>query len=476
MSLSSIADTQRDDQLTAPPLSSRPSPAPAPPRLLRDPIDPCALADLMLAAVTRASVDVVTLRADDAGYLVEVVAEGRPVSRLSVPGDVGLATAVRIARAAKLDLPIPPWGEGKGGVARLGLRFERETLEVVVSVGAGARGLDLEIHPLAQHARAQSHAIRRCTSCRAYMPAQRTVCDHDGAALEEVAEDPRPGGVIGAYRIDGQLGRGGMGEVLAGEHAIIGRRVAIKVLRKDMADDLAIVRRFLREARAASRLRHPNALEVTDFGLLADGRPYMVMERLVGESLEDVLARRGALEVRAALLVAREIAAALAAAHEVGVIHNDLKPANVMLVDGSTEAAPRLKLLDFGAAHIMDEGLDADGLSIGTPHYMSPERACGRSVDERSDLYALGVVLFEMICGHVPFDADSQSGVLYAHTRDPIPDAASAFGPVPKRVQRLIRRALAKEPAARYRSAADMIRDLDAAIQAAGGGFWGIIG
>jgi serine/threonine-protein kinase len=252
-----------------------------------------------------------------------------------------------------------------------------------------------------------------------------------------------------------------MGRVIAGEHAFLGRPVAIKLLHRTLDQDPLAGRRFLGEARAASRIRHPGVVEILDYGVLDDGRPYMVMERLAGESLQDRLDRDKALDPVLALLMAREIAAALGAAHAGGVVRLDLKPANVILLEPPTPGPPRVKLIDFGAA--VGTGLPSEE---GTPAYMSPEHACGEPADPRSDLYALGVVLFELISGDVPFRQSEALQVLRAHLVDPPPLVTSPMRQLPVAITRLVDRALAKKPAERHQSADDMIRDIDVALAA----------
>jgi serine/threonine-protein kinase len=359
-------------------------------------------------------------------------------------------------------------------MARFEARVGEQVGELILSMNTCGGGLDLEIHPLYASGRPPGRrvSLKRCPACRAYQPPQRARCDEDGAILEDVEDDPSPGGTIGTYRIDDVIGQGSMGLVFAAEHAFIRKLVAIKVLHRALAEDAAIVRRFLREARAASQLAHKNVLEVTDYGMLPDGRPFMVMERLSGEALDKRLERDGALPTRAALLVAREIAVALEVAHAAGVLHNDLKPANVVLLEGSTDEAPRLKLVDFGAASLAADGPEGDDLTIGTPHYMAPERVIGRPPDARSDVYALGVVLYEMLTGQVPFTGGTNGAVMLAQVRQPVPALCCPEGPPPGRVARMVERALAKAPADRQETMTDLVADLDASLSLVGRRTW----
>ncbi len=441
--------------------SSAPHVVIAPP----DPIAPDVLADLMVASALESSADVITLQSIGDACVVRLMTGGRVLGKLEVPIDVGFAAAVRLSLAAGLAPPVPQGGGEGGGVARLEARIGDQTGEIVISVGNSTTGLDLELHPLAMHGRAPSRRVylKRCPRCGAYHPPQRSECD-DGTALIDVEDDPNVGGTIGTYRVSDIIGQGSMGTVFAAEHAFIKKLVAIKVLHPSLANDVAIVRRFLREARAASRLAHKNVLEVTDFGVLADGRPFMVMERLGGESLDQRLERSGPLPARTALLVAREIAVALEAAHAAGVVHNDLKPSNIVLLSASTDEAPRLKLVDFGAASLSGDGEGTDDLTIGTPHYMAPERVVGRPADQRSDVYALGIMIFEMLSGQVPFTGGTNGAVMLAQVRQPIPRVTSPLGPLPSRVGELLDRALAKNPGERQPSMREMIADIDAAI------------
>jgi len=272
---------------------------------------------------------------------------------------------------------------------------------------------------------------------------------------------------IDKYRIVEQVGEGGMGTVYSAVHRTIGREVAIKVLRGAYAADPITMARFVREARAAVRARHPRIVETYDFGHLADGRPYLVMELVRSETLRTRI-KRGPLVPIDAIVIARGIAEGLVAAHLVDVIHRDLKPGNVF-VDELLDT----KLADFGAAKILDDLGDAvtgAGMTLGTPYYMSPEHISGSAIDGRSDLYALGCVLFEMIDGRPPFRGDSARAVLAQHLHAELPPLVSMHAPVSPSLLQVVRTAMAKDPRRRYQTAMQLIGDLDIAAtrQAAG--------
>jgi serine/threonine-protein kinase len=231
-----------------------------------------------------------------------------------------------------------------------------------------------------------------------------------------------------------------------------------------MVEDPLAGRRFLAEARAATAIRHPSIVDISDYGLLADGRPYIVMERLDGESLQDRLDRTRFLAPTSALLLAREIAWALGAAHDGGVVHLDLKPSNVILLEGFDEAEPKIKLIDFGVA--ARAGTTTDGDVSGTPEYMSPEQVRGEPADQRNDLYALGVVLYEMLSGQVPFESMNVWNVLRQHLVDEPPPVTSPVSQLPEAVVRVVKRALRKNPDERHQSASELVGEIDAALSA----------
>jgi serine/threonine-protein kinase len=269
--------------------------------------------------------------------------------------------------------------------------------------------------------------------------------------------DPRVGTVLhGRYRIVSRIGSGGMGVVYQGERLGLNRRVAIKFLHQTMADDPQWRGRFEREARAMSRLHHPHCVPVIDFGVT--DAPYIVLEFVIGTSLGDLIAR-GPLPVRRAINITRQILAGLAHAHGQGVVHRDIKPDNVILIE-ATGTGDHAQLLDFGLARIVsDQGsvMRPPGqFAVGTPGYMSPEQAMGETVDEKSDVYSTGIVLFQMLTGVKPFVAVDPMAVLKMHVEQPPPKLADVAPPDRKfspELEAIVAKALAKSASDRYESA-----------------------
>ena len=348
-------------------------------------------------------------------------------------------------------------------------------------VTGGARGVPPSPSSVAGGGKKPPTA-RRCPSCQQAFSGEARFCPFDGDVLVEApdwnpAADPLIGQIVdGRYEVTAVIGEGGMGTVYEVRHTTLGRRFALKVLRRDIAD-AEHTARFIQEAKAAAAIGHPNIVAVSDFGDLevaAPGDPskrgptvpYFVMEYLTGISLAQLLRAEKTLEPARAAELTLQCASGLAAAHAAGVIHRDLKPDNVFLIrNGDREF---VKLLDFGVAKMAGAGrLTRAGMVFGTPHYMSPEQAAGQSVDPRADVYALGVILYECLTGKVPFEADTYMGVLTKHmfaTPEPIdraaPDASrlGAFGPIAMRC-------LAKSPSDRYASMAELVAALETALE-----------
>jgi serine/threonine-protein kinase len=228
--------------------------------------------------------------------------------------------------------------------------------------------------------------------------------------------------VEGRYRVIRTLGAGGMGTVFLAEHALIKRRVAIKILHNDLATDAHVVERFMNEARAAGTLGHPNIVESTDMGFTHDHVPYIVYEYLEGTLLTDEIYRVGGLPVRRAVWIAAQIASALEAAHRAGIIHRDLKSDNIFLTD-KEDALDHVKVLDFGVSRFL-EVEEHPNLVVGTPEFMAPEQITAPDeVDRRTDIYALGVILYEMLTARRPFSVDDDPRLLMQHicTKAPPP-------------------------------------------------------
>jgi len=272
--------------------------------------------------------------------------------------------------------------------------------------------------------------------------------------------------VVERYRILGTVGRGGMGIVYLAEHLTVGRKVAIKVLARHWSSNTSVVARFRAEAKAAVAAGHPNIIEVFDAGELPDGRLFLVMEFLAGRNLYEELHERGSFPIERACKIVREVAKAIRAAHGVGIIHRDLKAENVMIV--ARAEGESVKVLDFGiSAGVADpDGARATlpGLALGTPESMSPEQARGGPASELFDVYALGVMLFELLTGQPPHHCDSPLETVARKLTEPAPSLATQRSDAPVALVELARGCLEMDPSERIRSAGDIIIALDAII------------
>ena len=314
-----------------------------------------------------------------------------------------------------------------------------------------------------------------CRGCGREFADGEQFCPTDGSRLSSpsqfgdlTAADPLIGSTLDArYRILRVIGEGGMGVVYEAQHVMIEKHVAIKVLRETFTSRPDVVERFRQEAKSASKIGHPNIVDVSDFGETPSGQSYIVMEMLTGEDLADVLGRERALPPGRAVRIMYQVARALHATHRKNIVHRDLKPENVYLIerDGSADV---VKIVDFGVAKMNDvetaagRRLTRTGMIFGTPEYMSPEQALGRPFDHRVDIYALGAIFFELLTGRVPFEGENFMEILakHAHARLPTLREANPGTRVSAELEGVVMRALHKEPAQRYQSMGELAAEL----------------
>jgi serine/threonine-protein kinase len=311
--------------------------------------------------------------------------------------------------------------------------------------------------------------VRRCTQCNVDYPDVFDVCPDDGTALPPSADGPSQDPLIGTtidgrYQVEAVLGEGGMGLVYACRHAIIDKRVAVKVLRREAAQDESAAQRFLAEAKAASKIGQQNIVDITDFGVLPGGAPYFVMEFLDGPTLGRLTAA-GAMSPARAVSIAIQVARGLSASHAKGIVHRDLKPDNifVLLREGMPDF---VKVVDFGIARdaTVKKRLTVAGTVMGTPEYMAPEQASGQDIDHRVDQYALGCILYETLTGRVPFRGENPMQTLTMHVYERVvaPSKRRADLQIPEALEAVVMRALAKDRNERYANLDEMMRALQA--------------
>jgi serine/threonine-protein kinase len=309
--------------------------------------------------------------------------------------------------------------------------------------------------------------VKTCPLCSKEYPDNVKFCPVDGSTLRAKAAGADLVGQVVAdrYHIIKKLGEGGMGAVYLGEHVKMGRKSAIKVMNPGMAHDPDAVSRFNREASNASRISHPNVCQIYDFGETTDGLIYLAMEFIEGQSLTDLIDREGALPAVRAASILKQSADALQAAHDLGIVHRDLKPDNIMITQ-ARDGADVVKVVDFGIAKAVagdetGQKVTKTGLVVGTPEYMSPEQLSGDKLDGRSDIYSLGLVLYRMLTGVLPFQADTAQEVMIKRLTDeptPLVDARPDIE-FPPGIQAVLDRVLQRLTADRYQNAAGFGRD-----------------
>src|SRR3954464_5261681 len=313
--------------------------------------------------------------------------------------------------------------------------------------------------------------MKFCDQCRSSYPDDFTICPRDQSGLRS-ASALVPGMVLREkYLILGKLGEGGMAAVYRARHLAFNEIRAIKIVNSELSANPAFLKRFKSEAVITRKLQHPNAVRVDDLDSTEDGRPFIVMEYVHGKDLRNLIQNTGALPVRRALDITRQVASALAAAHALGITHRDIKPDNILMTDTGS-STDIVKVLDFGIAKVREAGMEGahsstkTGMVVGTPQYISPEQAMGRSgeqIDGRADLYSLGVVLYEMVTGRLPFESDTPMGMLLHHIQS-TPPRAHEISPelrIPEALSVLLVRALEKDRMLRFQSAGELIAALD---------------
>ncbi|GMV14786.1 MAG: hypothetical protein AMXMBFR56_30100 [Polyangiaceae bacterium] len=301
--------------------------------------------------------------------------------------------------------------------------------------------------------------MKACPQCKLKYPSDKTTCFVDGVQLLEI-QDPRIGTTIaGRYVVEDVIGEGGMATVYRAKHRLSDRHVAIKIMNQELARNPVIQERFRREAKAAQKIAHPNIIEILDQGETGDGSLYLVMELLEGETLADVV-ERGKVPMERTLPILIQISRALARAHDLEVIHRDLKPENIFLAR-TPDGGEVVKLLDFGIARSMqDVRLTGSGEVFGTPQYMAPERITSTEAGPAADLYALGVMAFEMFTGRLPFEANDVASWFLKHMKEAPPSMRQLDPALPAELDELVLELLAKDPTDRPVDAHKVHNDL----------------
>src|SRR3989440_6049595 len=314
--------------------------------------------------------------------------------------------------------------------------------------------------------------MKECQLCKNCFADDVATCPNDGMpTVHTIGGEPV---LEGKYHLECRLGQGGMGVVYKARHAYLKTQLAIKVILPDLVgNDPQLVTRFRQEALAAAAIRHQNVVSVTDYGVIDGTLPFLVMEYVEGESLHEMLAREGSFSPEKAFELMAAICSGVGAAHHQGIVHRDLKPLNIMICSDKPNMSQAVKILDFGLAKIKSGELlgsfiqaQTTGL-MGSPYYMAPEQWADEEPDVRADIYSLGVMLFQMLSGEVPFKGSSIPSIMKKHLTQDVPSLASKGVDVPPQIEAVILHAMAKEPRRRTASADQFVDELAAAIAAA---------
>jgi eukaryotic-like serine/threonine-protein kinase len=327
--------------------------------------------------------------------------------------------------------------------------------------------------------------LTACPQCALEFSGGEVFCPVDGARLLALSSasgvgsgfgvDPLLGQTLaGRYRILRKIGEGGMGIVYEAIHVVIEKRVALKILREDFSHRDDVVERFRQEAKSASRIGHEHIIDISDFGVTPSGAHFFVMELLHGRDLAEELEQKGPLPTRRAIGIALQCAKALGAAHAKGIVHRDMKPENIFLMERDT-GEDFVKIVDFGIAKMSEletantpgRKLTKTGMIFGTPEYMSPEHAAGKALDHRVDVYAMGIILYELLTGRVPFVGDTFMGILTQHMFEQVPPLRVAYPScsAPPELEQLIFRAVSKSADDRQQSMDELAHELTAVLQ-----------
>jgi eukaryotic-like serine/threonine-protein kinase len=318
---------------------------------------------------------------------------------------------------------------------------------------------------------AQDHQVQ-CHACGESNPPEAKFCGRCGTLLTSGL--PRPGDIIAdRYRVVAPIGRGAMGTVYRVEHVQISKVMAIKLLHQDLEQNPENVARFHREAESASRLNHPNTVHVFDFGRTKSGSLYLVMEYVDGNDLAKVIETEGPMPFGRVAHLCAQVAGSVADAHAAGIVHRDLKPENIVITEGRD--GETAKVLDFGLAKLFEGNVEAQltssGTIVGTPYYMSPEQIQGQELDGRSDVYALGAIMYECLVGKPPFEAPNPVGILSKHlSEEPLRPSARSPLSVPAEADEIVMCCLEKDPDRRYQTAEELKRDLIEYLSVVGSG------